>query len=98
MRCYGGSVATLMLERCSREKAFDREQDSHPTQVWDWSALRRDRVRQALGFFIGEEPALPFSPSASLTPATAVATGPPKQFAPAIAVRTSHLQCLYNHQ
>ncbi len=77
MQWYGGSVAALMRERCRREEAFGREQDRCPTHGWDWLRLRRDVVRQALGFFIGEEPAVPAGRPAALAPAAALATGPP---------------------
>jgi hypothetical protein len=66
-----------MLERCRREQQFDREQDSNPIQRWDLSHQARHVARQALGFFIGNDPVLPFPPSAATTPAAATATGPP---------------------
>jgi FkbM family methyltransferase len=56
MHQHGGSVANLMRERFRREQAFHQEQDRAPTQAWDWTTLRRDMVRQVLGFFIGEPP------------------------------------------
>jgi hypothetical protein len=74
-RCYGGSIANLMRERCRREQAFEREQDRRQSQGWDWTDLRRDRVRQALGFVIGEQSVLPLPASAAIAPA---ATGPPQ--------------------
>ena len=74
---YGGSIAALMKERYRRENAFSQEQDRHPTRRWNPSDLRRDMVRLVLGFFIGEEPVIPFSPSAALAPAAPVATRPP---------------------
>ena len=74
MHCYGGSVAGLMRERNRREQVFDREQDSSPTQNRDWLNLRRQMVRQVLGFFIGGEPVLPLPLP---TTAAATATGPP---------------------
>ena len=73
MRCYGGSVAGLMRERNRREQVFDREQDSSPTQNYDWLD-RRPMVRQVLGFFIGGEPVLPLQLP---TTTAAAATGPP---------------------
>ncbi len=76
VRCYGGSIDALMRERCKREDAFSHEQDSHPAPGWNWSDLRREIVRQALGFFIGEQPVIPFTPSAAPAPAAA-ATRPP---------------------
>jgi hypothetical protein len=66
LQCYSGSIATLMRERCRREDAFGREQDSHPTHGWNWSDRRRETTRQVLGFLIGEPPVISF-----------VATGPP---------------------
>jgi len=70
MRCYRGSIANLMLEKCRREQAFDREQDRNPTRGWNWLDRRPHVVRQALGFSIGEPPVLPLLP-------TAAAIGPP---------------------
>lgn len=74
---YGGSMAVLMRERCRREDVFSLEQDRHPAQAWNWWDLRRQVVRQALGFFIGEEPTIPSSPSAALALPAPVATRPP---------------------
>lgn len=78
MRWYGGSVTILMQERLRREEAFEQEQDRSPTRSWDWLDQSREKIRQVLGFFIGEEPADPFGLSpAPGAPAAAVATGPP---------------------
>ena len=77
MQCYGGSIASVMRERCRREQAFQREQDTSPTPGWNWTNLRRQMVRQMLGFFIGEEPVLPFPSPATIATAVATATGPP---------------------
>jgi hypothetical protein len=77
MQWYGGSVATLMRERCRREEAFAREQDRCRTQGWDWWRGRGDMIRQALGFLIGEEPVGPAAHPLTLAPAAALATGPP---------------------
>jgi hypothetical protein len=74
IRCHGGSTAALMRERFKREEAFSQEQGRHPTRGWNWSDLRRETVRQVLGFFIGEQPVIPPRPSAALAPA---ATRPP---------------------
>ncbi|HEY7579446.1 MAG TPA: hypothetical protein VH855_17770 [Acetobacteraceae bacterium] len=74
IRCHGGSIATLVCERWRREQAFLQEQDRHPTPGLHWSNPGRQAIRQALGFFIGEDPVAPFTLSA---PAAAVATGPP---------------------
>jgi hypothetical protein len=77
MQWYGGSVASLMRERNRREQAFDREQDRRPTQNCDWLNLRRQTVRQVLGFFIGGEPVLPLHLPTATAAAIATATGPP---------------------
>jgi hypothetical protein len=77
MQCYGGSVTNMMRERFRREQAFLQEQERTPTQDRDSSILRRQLVRQVLGFFVGEEPVLPYSQSAMFAPASALATGPP---------------------
>ena len=74
MHCLGGSVATLMREKSRRGHAFARKPDSSPESNWDWRDLRRDAIRQVLGFFIGEPPVDPFAQSP--TSCTA-ATGPP---------------------
>jgi hypothetical protein len=71
MHYFGGNVAKLMREKTRREQAFIREQDKKLDSTWDWLRLKRDEIRQVLGFFIGEPPVDPFAPSASL------ATGPP---------------------
>jgi hypothetical protein len=68
IRHHGGSIATLVLERCRREQAFDHEQDRHPAPGCDHASPRRETIRGLLGFFIGEQPVAPFA-----TPAT----GPP---------------------
>ncbi len=77
MQCYGGSVTNMMRERFRREQALHEELDRTPTQSRDWSHLQRQMVRHVLGFFIGDEPTLPFSPSPAAAPAAALATGPP---------------------
>jgi hypothetical protein len=77
IRCHGGSIASLMRERCKREEAFSREQDRHPTRGWNWSDLRSETIRQVLGFFIGEQPVIPLRPPAALAPPVPVATRPP---------------------
>ncbi len=78
MHCLGGSLATLMRERIRRADAFAQQPESSPESNWDWRDLRRDVIRQVLGFFIGETPVDPFgqSPTPSAL-AAAVATGPP---------------------
>jgi hypothetical protein len=72
MHYFGGSVATVMREKSRREQAFIQEQDRKLDSTWDWLRLKRDEIRQVLGFFIGEAPVDPFS-----APAEALATGPP---------------------
>jgi hypothetical protein len=78
VRCYGGTLATLMQERCRRESAFEKEQDRVPGRGWAWWDQKRETIRAALGFFIGETPVSPFGlvPAVGLAGAT-VATGPP---------------------
>jgi hypothetical protein len=71
MTWFGGSVTRLMQQKARRQRAFANEQDRKPGSNWDWLRLKRDELRQLLGFFIGEPPVNP------LDPATAVATGPP---------------------
>jgi hypothetical protein len=75
---FGGSVATLMRKKAHREQAFIQEQDKKLDSTWDWLHLKRDEIRERLGFFIGETPVDPFadSPAPNLPP-TALATGPP---------------------
>jgi hypothetical protein len=68
MHYFGGSVETVMREKTRRQQAFIQEQDRKLGSTLDWLHLKRDEIRQVLGFFIGEPPVDPFS---------AVATGPP---------------------
>jgi len=68
MHYFGGNVATLMREKTRRVHAFIQEQDKKLGSTLDWLHLKRDEIRQVLGFFIGEPPVDPFA---------AVATGPP---------------------
>ncbi|HVC62261.1 MAG TPA: hypothetical protein VND19_18095 [Acetobacteraceae bacterium] len=78
MRCFGGSLASMLQERSRREAAFGQEQDRRPTSNWHWWDCKRETIRRVLGFFIGEEPIDPFGSSAAAgAPAVAVATGPP---------------------
>jgi hypothetical protein len=72
MHYFGGSVETLMREKTHREQTFIQEQHKKRDSTWDWLRLKRDEVRQVLGFFIGEPPVDPFG---ALD--TALATGPP---------------------
>jgi len=72
MHYFGGSVVTVMREKTRREHAFIQEQDRKLDSTWDWLHLKRDEIRQILGFFIGEPPVDPFS---VLT--AKLATGPP---------------------
>jgi len=64
-------VGRLMQQKARREQAFARQQDRIPGANWDWVTMSRDRLRQVLGFFIGEPPVNP------LDPAAAIATVPP---------------------
>jgi hypothetical protein len=73
MHYFGGDgVATVMKKRSRRQEAFIQEQDKKLGSTMDWLHLKRDEIRQVLGFFIGEPPVDPFS-----DPAAAPATGPP---------------------
>jgi len=78
MHYFGGNVAAVMREKSRREQAFIQEQDRKPDSTWDWLQLKRDEIRERLGFFIGEPPVDPFgqSPAPGVPPA-ALATGPP---------------------
>jgi hypothetical protein len=71
MTWFGGSVTRLMRQKARRQQAFSNEQDRKPDSNWDWLRLKRDGLREVLGFFIGEPPVNP------LDPAAAIATGPP---------------------
>jgi len=73
MHYFGGNVVTVMREKSRREQAFIQEQDRKLDSTWDWLQLKRDEIRQAIGFFIGEEPVDPFGQSPALC-----ATGPPR--------------------
>jgi hypothetical protein len=72
MHYFGGNVATVMRQRSNREQAFIQEQDKKLDNTWDWLQLKRDAIRQILGYFIGEDPVDPFD-----TPTAPLATGPP---------------------
>ena len=69
MHYFGGSIETVMREKTRREQAFIQEQDKQLGSTLDWLHLKRNEIRQVLGFFIGEPPVDPF--------AGALATGPP---------------------
>jgi hypothetical protein len=72
---YFGSdrvVVTVMREKAHREQTFILEQDSKLGSTLDWLHLKRDEIRQVLGFFIGEPPVDPFA-----DPTAPLATGPP---------------------
>jgi hypothetical protein len=71
MTWFGGNVATLMRQKARRREAFSKELDRRPDSNWDWLRLKRDGLRQVLGFFIGEPPVN------LLDPAAAIATAPP---------------------
>ena len=78
MHYFGGSVATLMREKIRREQAFIQEQDSKLGSTLDWLHLKRDAIREILGFFVGEPPVDPFAESLTPSIHTApLATGPP---------------------
>ena len=51
---------------------YDQEQDKKLDSTLDWLQLKRDEIRQVLGFFIGEPPVDPFADSTA-----PLATGPP---------------------
>ncbi len=72
MHYFGGNVATLMREKTHREQTFIQEQDKKLGSTLDWLHLKRDEMRQVLGFFIGEPPIDPFC-----DPTEPLATGPP---------------------
>ena len=78
MQCHGGSVVTLMRERCRREEAFGKEQDRHPCGNRGLPDWQREAIRRVLGFFIGEASPDPSrrSPPVCIQ-AAAAATGPP---------------------
>jgi hypothetical protein len=71
MHHFGGSIGTLMRQKLRRKHALVQQQDRIIGSNWDWLRLKRDEIRQVLGFFIGEPPVDPFAPDAAL------ATGPP---------------------
>jgi cytochrome c5 len=53
-------------------------QHRKPDSAWHWLQLKRDAIRQILGFVIGEPPVDPFAQSQTPgVPMAAVATGPP---------------------
>jgi hypothetical protein len=74
---FGGSVETLMREKARRVPAFIQEQDRQLGSSLDWLHLKRDAVREILGFFIGETPVDPFAQAPTTSAHTALATGPP---------------------
>ena len=63
MHYFGGSIETVMREKTRREQAFIQEQDKQLGSTLDWLHLKRDEIRQVLGFFIGEPPVDPFAKS-----------------------------------
>jgi hypothetical protein len=69
MDCLGGNLGNLMKETSRRKYAFIQEQDKTLGSTLDWLYLKRDEIRERLGFLIGEPPVDPF--------AAAPATGPP---------------------
>ncbi len=57
LELYGGSLANLFSIRRKREIAFQKERDKRPdTWAWNWRDTRKERMRQVLGYLIGEEP------------------------------------------
>ena len=57
MRWYGGSFTTYFALRARRKKTYQRDRDKYPdTWVWDWRDTEKPRVRQVLGYLIGELP------------------------------------------
>jgi hypothetical protein len=78
MHYFGSSVETVMREKAHREQALIQEQDRKLDSTLDWLHLKRDEIRQVLGFFIGEAPVDLFGQSPTPdVPGTALATGPP---------------------
>ena len=71
MTHFGSGVNKLMQQKARRREAFAREQDRSFDNDWDWVNMSREKLRQVLGFFIGEPPVNP------LDPAAALATAPP---------------------
>lgn len=71
MTYFGSSVNKVMQEKTRRRAAFGKEQDRKRGANWDWVNIPRDKLRDVLGFFIGEPPINP------LDPAAAIATAPP---------------------
>ena len=54
---YGGSFTTFFTMKAKRAKSYQRERDRYPdTWVWDWRDTEKPRVRQVLGYLIGEDP------------------------------------------
>ena len=77
IRLHGGSVATLMQKKLSRQEAFCKEQDRTIGSNWDWQEMGREALRRVLGCFIGEATAEPFGPDMQPSAmAPAVAAGP----------------------
>jgi hypothetical protein len=65
IQCLRGCLGTLMKEKMRRERAIALEQDRIPGSDWKWMHLKRDDIRQVLGFLIGETPVDPFAPRGS---------------------------------
>jgi len=54
---YGGRLSKLFAIRRKQEIAFRKERDKRPdTWAWNWRDLRKERMREVLGYLIGEEP------------------------------------------
>jgi hypothetical protein len=57
LESLGGSLSTLFKIRRKREIAFQKERDQRPdTWDWNWRDTRKERMREVLGYLIGEEP------------------------------------------
>jgi hypothetical protein len=77
IRLHGGSVATLMQEKLSRQEAFCKEQDRTIGSNWDWQEMGREALRRVLGCFIGEAADAALDPLPQLyAPAAVAAAGP----------------------
>ena len=73
-----GGYAAAFYAADLGKKVILVEQDKKLGSSWDWLQLKRDQLRQVLGFFIGEPPVDPFDQSsAPSVPVAAAATGLP---------------------
>lgn len=82
MNCLRGSVTHVMLELRRREATFEREDWKYPRGLTP-PARTQEKVREVMGFCIGEEPDWfasqpnPFRPAVSPYPPPGTGTGPP---------------------